>query len=243
MMIRISNFEIVILISSCRAQVLFSNGTYAERDSLLAQVKNIRVNGSTNLEVGLKVGSSVFPTYSHDVKKMFLFRYIEFVPFLNRICHNFFFTEKYFYPRKKCFHCGEKKFRQIHIKKNFYPIKNRPPKIFTNKNCDKFTLNFFTPKIYIIPLQIFFSSIFSDGVANVGVTSKDGIFSIVDGIYQQGVGVSSFGIGADFDETMMKGIGEHGHGTFFFIGKTAPQYFCPLKKMFPMGGKIRTNSP
>ena len=32
-----------------------------------------------------------------------------------------------------------------------------------------------------------------------------------------GVGTSSFGIGSDFDETMMKGIADKGNGTYFFI--------------------------
>jgi len=42
-------------------------------------------------------------------------------------------------------------------------------------------------------------------------------FSLVDKIRNHGINVSSYGIGDDFDEDMMKGIGEHGGGDYFFI--------------------------
>jgi len=59
--------------------------------------------------------------------------------------------------------------------------------------------------------------IFSDGLANVGRTSKEQIFSLASSIQLQGSTVSSYGIGADFDEDMMKGIQQHGTGDYYFI--------------------------
>jgi len=59
--------------------------------------------------------------------------------------------------------------------------------------------------------------LFSDGVANAGITSVSGVCDLVKSMYLRGVGTSSFGIGSDFDEKMMKGISENGNGTYFFI--------------------------
>jgi len=59
--------------------------------------------------------------------------------------------------------------------------------------------------------------LFSDGLANVGRTSKMEIFALADSIQRQGTTVSSYGIGADFDEDMMKGIQHHGTGDYYFI--------------------------
>jgi Ca-activated chloride channel family protein len=59
--------------------------------------------------------------------------------------------------------------------------------------------------------------LFSDGCANAGITSHQGICELVSKFYEKGVGVSSFGIGSDFDEKMMRGISDSGHGHYFFI--------------------------
>jgi hypothetical protein len=43
--------------------------------------------------------------------------------------------------------------------------------------------------------------------------------ALVEKYFNEGsVGTSSFGIGADFDEAMMRGIATAGHGYYFFIG-------------------------
>jgi len=59
--------------------------------------------------------------------------------------------------------------------------------------------------------------LFSDGCANSGISTKDGLCELVNKYYQAGVGTSAFGIGDDFDERVMKGISESGHGHYFFI--------------------------
>jgi len=59
--------------------------------------------------------------------------------------------------------------------------------------------------------------IFSDGLANRGKASKEEVWELVRNIHRGGVTISSYGIGADFDETMMRGIQEHGTGDYYFI--------------------------
>jgi len=54
-------------------------------------------------------------------------------------------------------------------------------------------------------------------LANRGKQTKEEIFALVKHIHSHGVTVSSYGIGADFDEDMMKGIQEYGTGDYYFI--------------------------
>jgi len=59
--------------------------------------------------------------------------------------------------------------------------------------------------------------LFSDGCANAGIQTHQGICELIDGYYRGGVGTSAFGIGDDFDERLMRGISESGRGHYFFI--------------------------
>ena len=54
--------------------------------------------------------------------------------------------------------------------------------------------------------------LFSDGLVNAGVTQSGAILDAVDGFVREGITVSSFGIGTDFDESLMTRIAEHGRG-------------------------------
>jgi len=61
----------------------------------------------------------------------------------------------------------------------------------------------------------------SDGLANVGVTSVDGLQKIVKQKYaEDGIAVSTFGVGADFNEDLMTNLAEHGRGNYYFIEKS-----------------------
>ncbi|UJR17390.1 hypothetical protein I4U23_004285 [Adineta vaga] len=68
--------------------------------------------------------------------------------------------------------------------------------------------------------------VLSDGLANVGLRSREQIMKIVRNYNGKGVIVDSFGIGEDFDETIMKGIAEAGCGQFFFL--ESAQVIVPL---------------
>jgi len=70
--------------------------------------------------------------------------------------------------------------------------------------------------------------LFSDGQDN-DITR---INSLCENIYENGAGISSFGIGSDFDEKMMKMISVSGHGSYFFIDGTPGSFSKILDKAF-----------
>ncbi|CAF3033772.1 unnamed protein product [Rotaria socialis] len=59
--------------------------------------------------------------------------------------------------------------------------------------------------------------VLSDGLANVGLRTKEEIMSVVTLYREKGIITDSFGVGEDFDEAIMKGIAEAGCGQFFFL--------------------------
>ena len=60
--------------------------------------------------------------------------------------------------------------------------------------------------------------LFSDGLANEGIQSVEGMSKLVRKLHNEGgIKIDSFGIGDDFDSNMMKCISEYGSGEFFFI--------------------------
>jgi len=68
--------------------------------------------------------------------------------------------------------------------------------------------------------------LFSDGLVNHGKKSPEEIKTLVRDIRADGISISSFGIGSDFDEELMKTISEWGSGDYFFIenAQFIPQY-------------------
>jgi len=63
--------------------------------------------------------------------------------------------------------------------------------------------------------------LFSDGMVNSGVQDKSVIQNKTAEFYAAGVKTTSLGIGADYDEVLMKNIAEYGHGDYFFINEQA----------------------
>ncbi|HEY4190066.1 MAG TPA: VWA domain-containing protein [Candidatus Limnocylindrales bacterium] len=61
----------------------------------------------------------------------------------------------------------------------------------------------------------------TDGLANVGVTDHDALVTAAHDLRQRGVTTSTFGVGTDFDETLLQGIADAGGGHFYFIGDVA----------------------
>jgi Ca-activated chloride channel family protein len=59
--------------------------------------------------------------------------------------------------------------------------------------------------------------VLSDGLANVGLKTKEEIMKAVTKYNEKGIIIDSFGVGEDFDEKIMKGIAEAGCGQFFFL--------------------------
>lgn len=63
--------------------------------------------------------------------------------------------------------------------------------------------------------------LFSDGVVNAGVVDREKILAKVRQYAAEGITVSSFGIGRNFDEPLMTSIAEHGRGYYGFLGSPA----------------------
>jgi hypothetical protein len=64
--------------------------------------------------------------------------------------------------------------------------------------------------------------LFSDGMANAGVTHHEAIFSVAKNIARElNAQVASFGVGSHYDEPLMRGIAEYGASDYFFISGPA----------------------
>ncbi len=58
----------------------------------------------------------------------------------------------------------------------------------------------------------------SDGLANAGITDPNQLQQIAAQHHQEkGIALSTFGVGADFNELLMTGLAEHGRGNYYFI--------------------------
>jgi Ca-activated chloride channel family protein len=81
--------------------------------------------------------------------------------------------------------------------------------------------------------------LFSDGLANAGITEKPKIFELVQGFLREDhVKIDSFGIGADFDEALMTNIAEYGAGEFFFIADAKSIPDLVSKALYGLAGMI-----
>jgi Ca-activated chloride channel family protein len=61
----------------------------------------------------------------------------------------------------------------------------------------------------------------SDGMATAGNTSTPAIIAMTDGYVEQGIGLTTIGVGLDFDVSLMRGLAEHGAGNFYFLEDAA----------------------
>jgi Ca-activated chloride channel family protein len=61
----------------------------------------------------------------------------------------------------------------------------------------------------------------TDGLANVGVIDRDQLVGFAYDLRRRGVTTSTFGVGTDFDETLLQGMADAGGGHFYFIGDVA----------------------
>jgi Ca-activated chloride channel family protein len=57
----------------------------------------------------------------------------------------------------------------------------------------------------------------SDGLATSGNTSDPAILTMADGYVERGIGLTTIGVGLDFDVQLMRGLAEHGAGNFYFL--------------------------
>lgn len=60
--------------------------------------------------------------------------------------------------------------------------------------------------------------LFSDGLANTGISNNDEIKKIAKKkLEETGISISSFGIGSDYNEQLMTHLAEYGNGNYYFI--------------------------
>jgi Ca-activated chloride channel family protein len=72
---------------------------------------------------------------------------------------------------------------------------------------DKYKYDGFSRRMFVL----------SDGQANVGMKTRVELTNLVAGYNNKGIITDSFGIGADFDGEIMKGIADAGGSRFFFL--------------------------
>lgn len=61
----------------------------------------------------------------------------------------------------------------------------------------------------------------SDGLATAGNTSSPAILALADGFVEEGIGLSTIGVGLSFDTELMRGLAERGAGNFYFLEDAA----------------------
>jgi Ca-activated chloride channel family protein len=59
--------------------------------------------------------------------------------------------------------------------------------------------------------------LFSDGQANAGITSPHWLGEMAQAEAENGISLSTFGVGNDFNENLMADLSEHGLGMYYFI--------------------------
>ena len=57
----------------------------------------------------------------------------------------------------------------------------------------------------------------SDGIATSGITIDATIIADADAAIERGIGLTTIGVGTDFDVALMRGLAEHGAGNFYFL--------------------------
>jgi Ca-activated chloride channel homolog len=71
--------------------------------------------------------------------------------------------------------------------------------------------------LQLAPGQVNRCLLLTDGLANNGVTAHDELVRIAGDLAGRGVQTTTFGVGADFDERLLRDIAEAGQGHFYFI--------------------------
>ncbi len=61
------------------------------------------------------------------------------------------------------------------------------------------------------------SLLLTDGLANIGITDPNELIGHAVNLRQRGVTTTTFGVGAHFDEQLLRGMAEAGGGNFYFI--------------------------
>jgi len=72
-------------------------------------------------------------------------------------------------------------------------------------------------KAHLTPDGVNRCLLLTDGLANVGVIDATALSAFAADLRASGIGTSTFGVGADFDETLLNAVADAGGGHFYFI--------------------------
>ena len=61
----------------------------------------------------------------------------------------------------------------------------------------------------------------TDGLANAGMTEPSDLVTAAEGLRGRGIATTTFGVGDDFDERLLRDIAHHGGGQFYFVDAPA----------------------
>jgi Ca-activated chloride channel family protein len=61
----------------------------------------------------------------------------------------------------------------------------------------------------------------SDGLANRGITDMEGLSALSEDVFSKDISISTIGVGADYDEDILRSISERGAGNYYYIAKTS----------------------
>ncbi|MDH7480070.1 MAG: VWA domain-containing protein, partial [Syntrophomonadaceae bacterium] len=67
------------------------------------------------------------------------------------------------------------------------------------------------------PRRVNWVLLLTDGMANVGVTDHEALVEMAQDMAGGGVSLSTFGLGEDFEEDLLKAMAEKGGGSFYYI--------------------------
>ncbi len=76
----------------------------------------------------------------------------------------------------------------------------------------------------------------SDGLANVGITDIGQLGRRTGSMYEDGVSVSTFGMGYDFDEDLLASMANGGGGSYYYISRSG-DIVAALKREFNMAAR------
>ncbi len=68
----------------------------------------------------------------------------------------------------------------------------------------------------------------TDGLANRGIVDREELASLASGLRARGIATTAFGVGADFDERLLRAMARAGRGNYYFIDdvEAIPGYFA-----------------
>ncbi|HTK48272.1 MAG TPA: VWA domain-containing protein [Gemmatimonadaceae bacterium] len=61
----------------------------------------------------------------------------------------------------------------------------------------------------------------TDGLANQGITARPALAAVAADLRNRGITTSTFGVGADFDERLLRDVAHEGGGNFYFVESAA----------------------